>query len=81
MSNSLTVSLSLRRQHQQLKRSVARHENEVTSTGNLHSRSAAYDNGFSEETIPLHVVDGIGDLLGWLRALVTRPQCVAAGRR
>ena len=40
---------------------------EVTSIGKLHFRSAADDNGFTEEVMPLHVVDGIGDPLGWLR--------------
>src|SRR5579863_9207505 len=40
---------------------------EVVSIGKLHFRSAADDNGFSEEIMPLHVVDGIGDPLGWLR--------------
>jgi choline-sulfatase len=43
----------------------ARHE--VTSIGKLHFRSADDDNGFTEEVMPLHVVDGIGDPLGWLR--------------
>jgi len=33
----------------------------------LHFRSADDDNGFNEEIMPLHVVDGIGDPLGWLR--------------
>ena len=40
---------------------------EVASIGKLHFRSADDDNGFSEEIMPLHVVDGIGDPLGWLR--------------
>ena len=40
---------------------------EVTSIGKLHFRSAEDDNGFSEEVMPLHVVAGIGDPLGWLR--------------
>ncbi len=40
---------------------------EVTSIGKLHFRSADDDNGFTEEVMPLHVVDGIGDPLGWLR--------------
>lgn len=40
---------------------------EVTSIGKLHFRSDKDDNGFSEEVMPLHVVDGIGDPLGWLR--------------
>jgi choline-sulfatase len=40
---------------------------EVTSIGKLHFRSEADDNGFSEEIMPLHINDGIGDPLGWLR--------------
>ena len=40
---------------------------EVTSIGKLHFRSADDDNGFTEEIMPLHVVDGVGDPLGWLR--------------
>ena len=40
---------------------------EVTSIGKLHFRSADDDNGFSQEVMPLHVVDGIGDPAGWLR--------------
>lgn len=40
---------------------------EVVAIGKLHFRSAADDNGFNEEIMPLHVVDGIGDPLGWLR--------------
>jgi choline-sulfatase len=33
----------------------------------LHFRSADDDNGFTAEIMPLHVIDGIGDPLGWLR--------------
>ncbi len=40
---------------------------EVTAIGKLHFRSADDDNGFTEEIMPLHVVDGIGDPMGWLR--------------
>lgn len=40
---------------------------EVVSIGKLHFRSTDDDNGFTEEIIPLHVVDGIGDVLGCLR--------------
>ncbi len=40
---------------------------EVTSIGKLHFRSADDDNGFSEEIMPLHIVDGVGDPMGWLR--------------
>jgi choline-sulfatase len=37
------------------------------SIGKLHYRSAADPNGFDAEIMPLHVVDGVGDLLGMLR--------------
>jgi choline-sulfatase len=40
---------------------------EVVSIGKLHFRSEADDNGFSQEIMPLHINDGIGDPLGWLR--------------
>jgi choline-sulfatase len=40
---------------------------EVVSIGKLHFRSAEDDNGFSEEIMPLHINDGIGDPMGWLR--------------
>ena len=39
----------------------------VVSIGKLHFRATADDNGFSEEILPLHVLDGIGDLIGMLR--------------
>ncbi len=35
--------------------------------GKLHYRSTEDDNGFNEEIMPLHVVDGVGDLLGLIR--------------
>ena len=37
---------------------------EVTSIGKLHFRSTDDDNGFTEEILPLHVLDGKGDLIG-----------------
>jgi choline-sulfatase len=37
------------------------------SIGKLHFRATADDNGFNEEILPLHVLDGQGDLLGMLR--------------
>jgi len=40
---------------------------EIVSIGKLHFRSVDDDNGFTEEVMPLHVVDGIGDPAGWLR--------------
>lgn len=39
----------------------------VVSIGKLHFRSTADDNGFSEEILPLHVLDTGGDLIGMLR--------------
>lgn len=41
--------------------------NETASIGKLHFRSAEDDNGFDKEIIPLHVVDGIGDVVGLVR--------------
>ncbi|NKB57346.1 MAG: sulfatase-like hydrolase/transferase [Alphaproteobacteria bacterium] len=40
----------------------------VTSIGKLHYRSTEDDNGFSEEIIPMHIVEGKGALIGLLRA-------------
>ena len=39
----------------------------VTSIGKLHYRDTHDPNGFDEEIVPLHVVDGVGDLLGLIR--------------
>jgi choline-sulfatase len=39
----------------------------VASIGKLHFRSTEDDNGFSEEILPLHVLEGKGDLIGALR--------------
>ena len=40
---------------------------EVVAIGKLHFRSEDDDNGFTREIMPLHINDGIGDPLGWLR--------------
>jgi len=40
---------------------------DVVSIGKLHFRSEDDDNGFSEEVMPLHINDGVGDPMGWLR--------------
>lgn len=37
------------------------------SIGKLHYRNAQDDTGFTEQILPMHVVDGIGDLLGAVR--------------
>jgi choline-sulfatase len=44
----------------------------VVSIGKLHYRDTLDDNGFDEEIIPMHVVDGIGDLLGLIRDKLPR---------
>jgi len=46
---------------------LRRNGHRVVSIGKLHFRSTADDNGFSEEILPLHVLDGQGDLIGMLR--------------
>ena len=46
---------------------------EVTSVGKLHFRRTEDDNGFSEEILPMHVVDGVGGLLGLLRGSDEEP--------
>lgn len=40
---------------------------EVASIGKLHFRSSDDDNGFSEELLPMHVVEGVGWAVGLLR--------------
>lgn len=40
---------------------------QVDQIGKLHFRSGEDDNGFSHEIEPLHVVEGIGDVLGSIR--------------
>jgi len=40
----------------------------VASIGKLHYRSGDVDNGFSEEIVPLHIVDGKGAVIALLRA-------------
>lgn len=40
---------------------------EVTSIGKLHFRNETDDTGFTRQILPMHVVDGVGDLLGAVR--------------
>ncbi|WP_373086592.1 sulfatase-like hydrolase/transferase [Sneathiella sp.] len=40
---------------------------QVVSIGKLHFRSSEDDNGFSDEQIAMHVIDGKGDLMGLVR--------------
>ncbi len=47
----------------------------VTTVGKLHYRSASDPNGFPDERLPMHVLEGVGDLYGLLRAAMpVRPQ-------
>ena len=39
----------------------------VVSIGKLHFRNVGEDHGFSEEIVPMHVVEGKGDLMGLVR--------------
>ncbi len=41
--------------------------NQTVSIGKLHFRSDDDDNGFSDEQIAMHIIDGQGDLLGLIR--------------
>jgi choline-sulfatase len=40
---------------------------QVDSIGKLHFKGQGYDHGFSAEIDPLHVVEGVGDILGCIR--------------
>jgi len=54
---------------------------DVSSIGKLHFRSSDDDNGFTDEVMPMHVVDGRGDALGWLRdPLPVRKAALKLGR-
>ena len=39
----------------------------TVSIGKLHFRSGDDDNGFSDEQIAMHIIDGKGDMMGWIR--------------
>ena len=39
----------------------------VDSIGKLHYRDAIADTGFTEQRVPMHVVEGVGDVLGCVR--------------
>jgi choline-sulfatase len=46
---------------------------DVTGIGKFHFRSEADDNGFSRQIMPMHLVDGVGELIGLLRATGEEP--------
>lgn len=45
---------------------------EVVSIGKLHFKLPNEDHGFTEEQIPMHIIDGKGDLLGLIRSELPR---------
>ena len=45
---------------------------DVVSIGKLHFNSVGVDHGFSEEQVPMHILDGKGDLLGLVRDDIPR---------
>ncbi len=50
---------------------------QTTAVGKLHYRSAEDDNGFSEEIVPMHIVDGRGQLSALLRWSGQEPPMLA----
>lgn len=47
----------------------------VDSIGKLHFRLVGEDHGFTEEQIPLHIIEGKGDLVGLIRDDLPRRYC------
>ncbi|MCD0504649.1 sulfatase-like hydrolase/transferase [Bordetella petrii] len=45
---------------------------DVVSIGKLHFRTAGEDHGFSEEQVPMHILEGKGDLMGLIRSDLPR---------
>ena len=45
----------------------------VAGIGKFHFRNAEDDNGFSEEILPMHLAEGLGELLGLLRSEGAEP--------
>lgn len=45
---------------------------EVVSIGKLHFRTADEDHGFTEEQVPMHILEGKGDLMGLIRSDLPR---------
>ncbi len=43
-------------------------DHDVVSIGKLHFRQPGEDHGFSEEIIPMHIIEGKGDLMGLVRS-------------
>lgn len=43
-------------------------QHEVVSIGKLHFRKTGEDHGFTEEIVPMHILEGKGDLMGLVRS-------------
>ena len=53
---------------------LAQHGHKITTIGKLHYRSTNDPNGFADQRVPMHVLEGVGDLYGLLRGeMPTRP--------
>jgi len=56
---------------------LRRQSHQCVSIGKLHYRRTEDDNGFADQIMPLHVAEGIGDLLGLIRdELPVRSACL-----
>ena len=53
---------------------------DVVSVGKLHFRSGEDDNGFSEEILPMHILDGKGSVQTFLRAYDGERACTTGKR-
>src|SRR6185437_11671420 len=43
-------------------------QHDVVSIGKLHFRETGEDHGFTEEIVPMHILEGKGDLMGLVRS-------------
>jgi choline-sulfatase len=54
---------------------LAQHSRKITTIGKLHYRDSRDPNGFADQRLPMHVLEGVGDLYGLLRGeMPVRPQ-------
>lgn len=49
------------------------HGSQVAGVGKFHFRNGEDDNGFSEEIEPMHIAEGVGELIGLLRGFDAEP--------
>jgi choline-sulfatase len=54
---------------------LAQHGRKITTIGKLHYRDSRDPSGFADQRMPMHVLEGVGDLYGLLRGqMPVRPQ-------